>query len=49
MYTKTCTVERPYSKAQIERITELLSELRKARKSESVRAYTRKLMADLKA
>ena len=49
MYQKTCTVERPYSKAQIKEIKRLFSLLEKARYSDSVNAYTKKLMVSLKA
>jgi len=49
MYQKTCTVERPYSKAQIKEIKRLFSLLEKTRYSDSVNAYTKKLMVSLKA
>ncbi len=49
MYQKTCTVERHYSKAQVERIIELLYSLQKARGSKSVEAYTKKVLARIKA
>jgi len=49
VYQKTCTVERPYSKAQIKEIKRLFSILEKAKYSDSVNAYTEKLMAGLKA
>ena len=49
MYQKTCTVEKPYSREQIREIKRLFSILEKAKYSDSVNAYTKKLMASLKA
>ncbi|MFH1225273.1 MAG: hypothetical protein V1676_05725 [Candidatus Diapherotrites archaeon] len=49
MYAKTRTIGKPYSKGQIREIKRLFAILKKARHSDSVNAYTRNLIAGLKA
>lgn len=49
MYPQVCVNDKPYSKAQVREIRRLFSILEKAKYSDSVNAYTKKLMAGLKA
>jgi len=49
MYSQSSVVGKPYSKAQVREIERLFSILGKARHSDSVNAYTKKVLAGLKA
>ena len=49
MYQQTCTVEKPYTRAEIAEIKALFKELEKARHSKSVQAYLKKVKAEIKA
>jgi hypothetical protein len=49
MFQKTVEREKPYSKADIEKLKKLFAELEKAKHSPSVQAYLKKKEAELKA
>jgi len=48
MYQQTRVEEKPYTKADIEGLRRAFKQLEKARYSESVKAYTKKLRKELK-
>lgn len=48
MYPRANVFEKPYSKAQVSEIRRLFSVLEKARDSESVKAYMKKVLAEIK-
>ncbi len=49
MYSKTETIEKPYSAAEKRELKKLFAELRKAGQSKSVQEYLREVKASLKA
>ncbi|HZX20468.1 MAG TPA: hypothetical protein VFF13_05630 [archaeon] len=49
MHSKTETIEKPYSKAELKKIEKLFAELRKLSKTKEAKEYVKEVEACLKA